>query len=195
MRVRWALEEVGQPYEVQLVSFEAMKQPAHRALHPFGQIPTYEDGALVLFESAAIVLHIAEHHDGLLPADAHACPRDRVDVHGTEHGRTADPRTSDAQVRGARQALVRRALAAGRGSHPRPPARTVRAPRRRRMARRRLQRGRSDDGARLMRLRASGLLDETPNLAAYVARSEARLAYRRAFDTQLALFKSQSPGG
>src|SRR6187455_1434872 len=75
MRVRWALEEVGQPYDVRLVSFEQMKQPAHRALHPFGQIPTYEDGDLALFESGAIVLHIAEGHPGLLPADANARAR------------------------------------------------------------------------------------------------------------------------
>src|SRR3984957_8958316 len=75
MRVRWALEEVGQPYEVRLVSFGAMKEPAHRALHPFGQIPTYEEGALVLFESGAIVLHIAERHPGLLPDDANARAR------------------------------------------------------------------------------------------------------------------------
>jgi len=75
MRVRWALEEVGQPYEVRLVSFWAMKEPAHRALHPFGQIPTYEEGALALFESGAIVFHIAERHAGLLPDDAHARAR------------------------------------------------------------------------------------------------------------------------
>ncbi|MGH9624989.1 MAG: glutathione S-transferase family protein, partial [Bryobacteraceae bacterium] len=75
MRVRWALEEVGQPYEVRLVSFDAMKQPAHLALHPFGQIPTYEEGDLVLFESGAIVLHIAEHHAGLLPDDTNARAR------------------------------------------------------------------------------------------------------------------------
>src|SRR5919204_1734756 len=74
-RVRWALEEVGQPYEVRLVSFKAMKEPAHLALHPFGQIPTYEDGDLVLFESGAIVLHIAEHHAGLLPAEPNARSR------------------------------------------------------------------------------------------------------------------------
>src|SRR3954466_13732272 len=71
-RVRWALEEVGQPYQVRLVSFSAMKEPAHLALHPFGQIPTYEDGDLILFESGAIVLHIAERHAGLLPKDANA---------------------------------------------------------------------------------------------------------------------------
>src|SRR5215217_6316702 len=75
MRVRWALEEVGQPYDVRLVSFKGMKQPAHRALQPFGQIPTYEEGDLVLFESGAIVLHIAERHAGLLPDDAQARAR------------------------------------------------------------------------------------------------------------------------
>ena len=67
MRVRWALEEVGQPYEVRLVSFSEMKRPAHLALHPFGQIPTYEEGDLVLFESGAIIFHIAQRHAGLLP--------------------------------------------------------------------------------------------------------------------------------
>src|SRR6202166_4846020 len=75
MRVRWALEEVGQPYEVRLVSFGAMKEPAHRALHPFGQIPTYEESDLGLFESGAIVFHIAERHAGLLPDDANARAR------------------------------------------------------------------------------------------------------------------------
>lgn len=75
MRVRWALEEAGQPYDVRLVSFAAMKAPAHRALHPFGQIPTYEEDSLALFETGAIVLHIAEAHAGLLPADAHARSR------------------------------------------------------------------------------------------------------------------------
>src|SRR5512132_2965893 len=74
-RVRWALEEVGQPYEVRLVSFRAMKEPAHLALHPFGQIPTYEEGDLALFETGAIVFHIAGHHAGLLPKDANARAR------------------------------------------------------------------------------------------------------------------------
>src|SRR4026208_1147725 len=75
MLVRWALEEVGQPYDVRLVSFGEMKEPAHRALHPFGQIPTYEEGDLALFESGALVLHIAERHGGLLPDDANARAR------------------------------------------------------------------------------------------------------------------------
>ena len=75
MRLRWALEEAGQPYEVRFLSFGAMKEAAHRALHPFGQIPTYEEGDLALFESGAIILHIAERHAGLLPADANARAR------------------------------------------------------------------------------------------------------------------------
>src|ERR1700734_1525250 len=75
MRVRWALEEVGQPYEVRLVSFAAMKEPAHLSLHPFGQIPTYEEGDLALFETGAIVFHLAQRHAGLLPDDANARAR------------------------------------------------------------------------------------------------------------------------
>lgn len=74
-RVRWALEEAGQPYQVRLVSFRAMKEPAHLALHPFGQIPTYEEGELTLFETGAIVLHIAQGHPGLFPNDANARAR------------------------------------------------------------------------------------------------------------------------
>src|SRR5262245_2468861 len=74
-RVRWALEEVGKPYEVRLVSFRAMKEPAHLALHPFGQIPAYEGGDLALFETGAIVFHIAERYPGLLPDDANARAR------------------------------------------------------------------------------------------------------------------------
>src|ERR671914_2806219 len=74
-RVRWALEEVDQPYEVRLVSFRAKKEPAHLRLHPFGLIPTYEEGDLSLFETGAIVLHIAERHAGLLPGDANARAR------------------------------------------------------------------------------------------------------------------------
>src|ERR1700709_336049 len=74
-RVRWALEEVGQSYEVRLVSFQAMKEPAHLALHPFGQIPTYEEGALALFETGSIVFHIAQSRAGLLPDDANARAR------------------------------------------------------------------------------------------------------------------------
>lgn len=106
MRVRWALEEVGQPYDVRLVSFAEMRQPAHLALHPFGQIPTYEDGDIVLFESGAIVLHIAERFAGLLPEDANARARDFVDVCRTIDGRTADYRILDCEDDRARCELV-----------------------------------------------------------------------------------------
>src|SRR6186713_1142961 len=75
MRIRWALEEVGQPYDVRLLSFSEMKEPAHLELHPFGQIPTYEEGGLALFESGAIILYIAERHAALLPDDANARAR------------------------------------------------------------------------------------------------------------------------
>ncbi|MGH8173351.1 MAG: glutathione S-transferase family protein, partial [Rhodanobacteraceae bacterium] len=75
MRVRWALEEVGQPYDVRLVTFAEMKEPAHLALQPFGQIPTYQEGDLALFESGSIVLHIAQTRAGLLPDDVNARAR------------------------------------------------------------------------------------------------------------------------
>src|SRR4030095_13647168 len=74
-RVRWALEEVGQPYEVRLVSFGAMKEAPHLALHPFGQIPPYEEGDLALFETGAIVFHIGDRYPGLLPDNANARAR------------------------------------------------------------------------------------------------------------------------
>ena len=117
MRVRWALEEVGQPYEVRLVSFGALKELAHRALHPFGQIPTYEEGDLVLFESGAIVLHIAERHVGLLPDDANARARAIAWMFAALN--TVEPPILDYhQTSGARQDLVRAAPGCCRGSYP-----------------------------------------------------------------------------
>ena len=97
MRVRWALEEVGQPYDVRLVSFTEMKEPAHRALHPFGQIPTYEDGDLALFKSGAIIFHIAEQRAGLLPNDAKA--RARAITHGCSQRSTRWSRRSSSANR------------------------------------------------------------------------------------------------
>src|SRR6185437_5907910 len=105
MRVRWALEEVGQPYDVRLVSFSEMKESAHRALHPFEQIPTYEEGDLALFESGAIIFHIAQRHAGLLPEDASARARDRMDVCRAQHGGAADHRARSRQAPEARQEL------------------------------------------------------------------------------------------
>lgn len=193
MRVRWALEEVGQPYDVRLVSFAAMKQPAHLALHPFGQIPTYEDGDLALFESGAIVLHIAERHAGLFPADANA--RSRAIAWMFAALNTLEPPIIELGM----------AMLTERGKswyEERLPMLRDRVRIRLGELSRRLGDAEWLDGAFsvgdlmmvtvLRRLNTSGLLDEYPDLAAYVARGEARPAFRRAFDAQLAVFTAAS---
>ena len=193
MRVRWALEEVGQPYDVRLVSFEEMKEPAHLALQPFGQIPTYEEGDLVLFETGSIVFHIAERHAGLLPTDASARSRaitwifaavntveppivDRAIVKFSEDGKSwQDERFAmvDGRIRIRLNQLV---------AHM----------------------GNTDwiDGGFsaadimmvhvLQRLKASGILNDYPILTAYIDRAEARPAFKRAFAAQLAVFTASS---
>jgi glutathione S-transferase len=189
MRVRWALEEVGQPYDVRLVSFSAMKEPAHRALQPFGQIPTYEEGDLVLFESAAIVLHIAQRHAGLLPDDATA--RSRAIMWMFAALNTVEPPILEL--------VVAKFLEGDKPwSAERLPIIADRIRNRLRDLAARI--GDADwlDGPFsagdlmmvnvLLRLKASHLLDEFPNLAAYVARGEARPAFQRAFAAQLAVF-------
>jgi glutathione S-transferase len=196
MRVRWALEEVGQPYEVRLLSFSEMKEPAHLALHPFGQIPTYEEGDLALFESGAIVLHIAERHAGLLPADANARARAISWMFAALN--TVEPPLVE---RGMATLLERDKP----WYEQRQPLLEDRARKPLSELSRRL--GDADwlDGAFtagdlmmvgvLFRSKGSGILDEFPNLAAYVARGEARPAFRRAFDAQLAVFTAGSGGG
>jgi len=193
MRVRWALEEVGQLYEVRLVSFSAMKEPEHRALHPFGQIPTYEEGDLVLFESGAIVLHIAERNAGLLPDDANARARAVTWMFAAVN--TVETPILDLQT--AKFAEGDKSWA-----EQRLPLVMDRIRDRLKQLSDRL--GSADwlDGAFsagdlmmigvLLRLKASGLLDEYPNLAAYVARGETRPAFKRAFAAQLAVFTGQS---
>jgi glutathione S-transferase len=187
-RVRWALEEAGQAYDVRLVSFEAMKQAPHLALQPFGQIPTFEQGGLVLFETGAIVLHIAEGRPGLLPAD----PDARARAIGWMF---AAVNTIEPPILELQNALF------GEGDKPwtqeRIPLVKDRIRTRLRQLADRLGDAEWLDGgfsaadlmmaSVLLRLRASGLLDEFPNLAAYVARAEARPAYRRAFAAQLAV--------
>ena len=192
MRVRWALEEVDQPYAVRLVSFSAMKEPAHRALHPFGQIPTYEEGDLVLFESGAIVLHIAERHAGLLPDDENARARAIAWMFAAVN--TVETPILDLQT--AKFAEGNKPWA-----EQRLPIVMDRIRDRLKQLSARL--GDADwlDGAFsagdlmmvgvLLRLKASGLLDEYPNVAAYVARGEARPAFKRAFAAQLAVFTGQ----
>ena len=195
MRVRWALEEVGQTYDVRLLSFSEMKEAAHRALHPFGQIPTYEEGDLALFESGAIVLHIAERHTGLLPDAANA--RARAISWMFAALSTMEPPIVDREI--AR--LVERDKI---WSEQRLPVVEDRIRDRLNELSSRL--GDADwlDGefsagdllmvSVLLRLSGSGILDEYPNLSAYIARGEARPAYKRAFDAQLAVFTAASSG-
>jgi glutathione S-transferase len=193
MRVRWALEEVDQTYDVRLLSFDAMKQPAHLALHPFGQIPTYQDGDLALFESGAIILHIASHYPGLLPDDPIARARAIMWMFAALN--TVEPPISDL--------MVAKIIEADQ------PWAEARLPLVLDRIRNRLQPlsaylGNADwlDGVFsagdlmmagvLTRLKPSGLMAEFPNIFAYVARAEARPAYQRAFAAQLAVFTASA---
>ena len=187
-RVRWALEEVGQPYEVRLVTFKAMKEPAHLAVHPFGQIPTYEEGDLALFETGAIVLHIAERHAGLLPRDADARARAIAWMFAAVN--TIEPPILDFFT--ARVLEGDKPWAAERLPLVKDRIRDRLARLSARLGDREWLDGSFSAGdlmmaSVLLRLRASGLLDEFPDLAAYVARAEARPAYQRAFAAQLAI--------
>lgn len=195
-RVRWALEEVGLAYEVRLVSFSAMKEPAHISLHPFGQIPTYEEGDLVLFETGAIVLHIAQQHPGLLPEDANSRARAITWMFAAVN--TVEPPILELVIAKFIE-----------GDKPWTPERLplIETRIRNRLKQLSTRLGRADwlDGdfsagdlmmvSVLLRLRASGLLDEFPSLAAYVARGEARPAYQRAFAAQLAINTAPPPAG
>lgn len=195
-RVRWALEEAGLAYKVRPVSFAAMKQPAHLALHPFGQIPTYEEDGLVLFESGAIIFHIASHYGSLLPEDANSRARaitwmfaalNTVEPPILEIG-TAKFQEGDKPWTRERMPLI---------------ADRIRI--RLNQLAARLGDAEWLDGAFsagdlvmvsvLLRLRPSGILDEFPSLAAYVARGEARPAYQRAFADQLAFNTARAPAG
>ena len=185
-RVRWALEEVGRPYEVRPVSFQAMKEPAHLARHPFGQIPTYEEGDLVLFESGAIVFHIAESREGLLPKNADA--RARAITWMFAALSTIEPPILE--LTNAR--LLERKEP---WSDARMPIVEERVRARLRPLSARLGDAEWLDGAFsagdlmmisvLLRIKPLGMLDGFPNLAAYVARGEARPAYQRAYASQL----------
>ncbi|ANL64725.1 glutathione S-transferase protein [Rhizobium phaseoli] len=195
MRVRWALEEVGEPYEVRLLSFKAMKEPAHLALQPFGQIPTYEEGDLTLFESGAIIFHIAERHAGLLPDDANARARaiawmfaalNTVEPPIVDHSLTRilehDQPWYEQRLRALEESIRKRldSLSARLGD-----AEWLDGP---------FNAGDLLMVSVLLRLRSSNILDAYPNLAAYVARAEARPAYQRAFAAQLAVFQAASGG-
>ena len=193
-RVRWALEEVGLPYEVRLLSFRAREEPEHLRLHPFGLIPTYEEGDLALFETGAIVLHLADSHAGLFPNDAGARARAISWMFAAVN--TVEPPILEL--------MTAQVLEGGEPwTEERMPLVMDRI--RERLARLSDSLGDADwlDGnfsaadlmmaSVLLRLRASGLLDEFPTLAAYVARGEARPAYERAFAAQLAINAPEEP--
>ena len=187
-RVRWALEETGQPYEVRLVTFQAMKEPAHLAVHPFGQIPTYEEGGLALFETGAIVFHLASRHPGLLPDDPDARARAVTWMFAALN--TVEPPILD---------LVTAKIVEGDKPWARERIALVSDRIRGRLKQLTARLGDAEwlDGgfsagdllmvSVLLRLRPSGILDEYRKLAAYVARGEARPAYQRAFAAQLAV--------
>jgi glutathione S-transferase len=191
MRVRWALEEVGQPYEVRLLSFAEMKQSAHLAIHPFGQIPTYEQDGLALFETGAIVFHIAAQGAGLLPKDARARAR-------AVSWMFAALNTIELPVLELTYAKFQE------GDQPwfEQRQRMVKDRVRVRLAQLSRWLGKSEwlDGefsagdllmvTVLMRLKSTGLVEEFANLASYVARGQARAAYKRAFAAQRAVFKA-----
>lgn len=187
-RVRWALEEAGLPYEVRLVTFKALKEPAHLALHPFGQIPTYEEDDLALFETGAIVLHIAEKSTSLLPRDKNARARAIMWMFAALN--SVEPSILDLQ--NAKFAEGDKSWA-----QERLPMVIDRIRDRLKRLSDRLSSSEWLDGAFsagdllmvsvLLRLKPSGILNEFPNLAAYVARGEARPAYQRAFAAQLAV--------
>ena len=195
MPVRWALEEVGQPYDVRLVTFAEMKEPAHKALQPFGQIPTYEEDGLVLFESGAIVLRIAERHPGLMPAEGNARARAIAWMFA------AVSTVQAPIVERERSILLERDK----------PWFDARQPDLEREVRRRLEDlstrlgdaewldGPFSAGDLMMvtvlrRPAGASLLADYPNLAAYVGRAEARPAFQRAFAGQRAVFEVASAG-
>jgi len=194
MRVRWALEEVAQPYAVRLVSFSEMKEPAHRALHPFGQIPTYEEDGLALFETGAIVFHIAERHAGLLPKDPNARARAIMWMFAALNTMEQPILDREAAVLTERDKPWYEA---------RLPILEDRVHARLRDLSSRLGNANWLDGAFsaadllmvtvLRRLSTSNLLQPYPNLPAYVARGETRPAFKRAFAAQLAVFTASQP--
>ncbi|MEJ0005816.1 MAG: glutathione S-transferase family protein [Steroidobacteraceae bacterium] len=196
LRVRWALGEVGQAYDVRLVSFSEMKEPAHLALSPFGQIPTYEEGNLALFESGAIVFHIAERYTGLLPGDANARARTISWMFAALN--TVEPPLLDLgiAIRVERDKPWYEQRLPVLEDRARKPLGQLSA----RLGDAEWLEGTFNAGDLLMvavlfRSKVTGILESYPNLSAYVARGEARPAFRQAFAAQLAVFTASAPTG
>ena len=195
-RIRWAFEEVGQAYDVRLLSFAQLKEPAHLALNPFGQIPTFEDGDVALFETGSILLYLAEQHPGLLSREAGARARAISWMFAAVN--TVEPPILELQ--NAKLAEADKPWAKDRLPLVEERVRV-------RLAQLSAHLGGRDwlDGAFsvaditmvhvLQRLKSSGLLDAYANLTAYIARAEGRPAYQRAFAAQLAVFTVSQRGG
>jgi glutathione S-transferase len=195
LRVRWALEEVGQSYAVRNLSPGQQKADAHRALQPFGQVPTYEEDGLTLFESGAIVLHIAERFGRLLPTDRNARARAIEWMFAALN--TVEPPIMDYSIATIFEADQP-------WSAPRLPSVEARIDERLGELTRRLGEREWLDGdaftagdllmvAVLRILDGSALLAKYPPLAAYVARGTARPAFARALADQLAGFTGSPP--
>lgn len=189
MRVRWAFEEAGIPYDVRLVTFDEMKEPAYRALQPFGQIPVFENNGLTLFESGAIVLHIAERHAGLLPAEPMAKARAIMWMFASLS--TVEPPIVD---------FTTCAMFEKDKSWYKERMSALEERVRIRLKELSLRLGDADwldaefsAGDLMMvtvlqRLGSVNVIPDYPNLHAYVARAEARPAYKKAFADQLTVF-------
>ena len=194
LRVRWALEEAGLPYEVRLIGPQEQKSDDYRALQPFGQVPTYEDDDMKLFESGAIVMHIAETSEALMPRDANGRARARTWMFAALN--TLEPQVQQ--------------LAAIDLFYPAEEWAKARRPGVEQMVRKRLDelqvsmKGRDylEDrftaGDLLMvtvlrNLRQTEILKEYPALSTYRERCEARPAFARALAAQMAPFAKNAP--
>ena len=195
LRIRWALEEAGEPYEERLLQQGEQDSTGYRALQPFGQVPVYDEDGLTLFESGAILLHIGERSDVLLPRDHAARARaiqwvfaalNSIEPH-VQNLALIDLFYTDEdwakQRRPGAAAFVERrldALAARLGD------------------REYLDDGRFTAGDLMMTtviriLRHTELIASRPTLHAYQLRCEARPAFQKALADQLAPFSRNAP--
>jgi glutathione S-transferase len=192
--VRWALEEAGLPYSEKLIGVADKDSPAHRAMQPFGQVPVYEEDGLTLFESGAIVMHVAEKSEVLLPKDPAERSRARTWMFAALN--SVEPHV---------QNLTTIDL-----FFPDEPWAKQRRPGAEKMAQSRLDgvaaslagrdylEGRFTAGDLLMVsilrfLRHTSMVADRPVLAAYQARCEARPAFKRALAKQLMHFERNAP--
>lgn len=193
LRVRWALEEAGLPYQTRLIGVEDKADPAYRSLQPFGQVPVLQEDGLTLFESGAIVQHIAERSEVLMPTDPAA--RARVIAWLFAALNSVEPAVqnlAEIDVFFAQEpwAAQRRPLALDF-------ARTRLAALSDWLANRDHLEGRFTAADLLMsavlRIPEDDLLAEFPVLAAYRARCQARPAFKKALADHLAVFATPEP--